>query len=51
MRGQAEPDVQLVNPAMRAYALSRDKDVDLLVGYASQLGVKRKVRTYLGVLL
>lgn len=51
VRGQAEPDVQLVNPAMRAYALSRDKDVDLLVGYASQLGVKRKVRTYLGVLL
>ncbi len=51
MRGNANPDTQLVNPAMKAYISSKKKDINLLLDYASKLGVASKVRTYVEVLL
>ncbi|RDB60784.1 hypothetical protein C1878_13115 [Gordonibacter sp. 28C] len=51
VRGQAAVDVQAVNPAMRAYARSKDRDMGKLLGYARDLGVERKVRNYMEVLL
>ena len=51
VRGTASIDAQLVNPAMKAYVRSRSKNVPKLLGYAEKLGVLKKVRTYLEVLL
>lgn len=51
LRGTASPDVQLVNPAMKAYVRSKSKDVTKLLTYAKFLGVLGKVRGYLEVLL
>lgn len=51
LRGTSAPDVQLVNPAMKAYAKSKNRDVDKLLAYAKLLGVLGKVRGYLEVLL
>ena len=48
--GQRIVDVQVANPAMRQYARS-SKDVQRLLGYAHALGVKKKIRSYLEVLL
>ena len=50
VRSQRIVDVQVVNPAMRQYARS-SKDVQRLLGYAHALGVKKKIRSYLEVLL
>jgi len=44
-------DAQVVNPAMRQYVRSSEKDVQKLLGYARTLGVQKKVRNYLEVLL
>ena len=44
-------DVQVVNPAMKQYVRSREKDVQKLLGYARALGVEKKIRNYLEVLL
>ncbi len=49
--GQRIVDVQVVSPAMRQYARSGSKDVQRLLGYAHALGVKKKIRSYLEVLL
>lgn len=49
--GQRIVDVQVANPAMRQYARSGSKDVQRLLGYAHALGVKKKIRSYLEVLL
>lgn len=51
VRGQGVVDSQVVVPAMRAYAASRDRDPAKLMGYARKLGVESKVRGYLEVLL
>lgn len=51
LRGISAPDVQLVNPAMKAYAKSKNRDVGKLLAYAKLLGVLGKVRGYLEVLL
>lgn len=51
LRGRSAVDVQVVNPAMRRYAGMRGKDVNKLLDYAGRLGVERKVRNYLEVLL
>lgn len=51
VRGQAVVDSQVVVPAMRAYAASRDRDVVKLMEYARKLGVEAKVRGYMEVLL
>ncbi len=51
VRGQATPDVQVVNPAMKAYTRSRTKNINRLMSYADALGVAAKVRSYMEVLL
>ena len=51
VRGQKVVDAQLVTPAMRAYARKPDRDPAKLMRYAKKLGVERKIRTYLEVLL
>ncbi len=51
VRGQRVVDVQVVNPAMKQYVRSSGKDVQKLLGYARALGVEKKVRNYLEVLL
>lgn len=51
VRGDGALDVQLVNPAMKAYAASTGKNVNKLLRYAKELGAERKIKTYMGVLL
>lgn len=51
LRGTSVVDVQVLNPAMRSYLASGARDVPKLLGYARELGVDRKVRTYVEVLL
>ena len=51
VRGQSTIDLQLVTPAMQAYSKSPKKDVVKLVEYARKLGVERKIRNYLEMLL
>lgn len=51
VRGQRVPDAQVVVPAMRKYVRGDACDPGKLVGYARKLGVERKIRTYLEVLL
>lgn len=51
LRGRQDVDVQIFNPAMQQYAKSDTKNVQKLLEYASALGVERKMRNYLEVLL
>lgn len=51
VRGQSTPDSQLVSPAMRAYVRSKNRDPAKLVAYSRSLGVEKKKRNYLQVLL
>ena len=51
VRGQRVVDDQVVTPAMQAYVRRPDRDPVKLVDYARALGVERKIRTYLKVLL
>lgn len=51
VRGRRMVDVQVVNPAMKQYVRGSSRDVQKLLGYARALGVERKIRNYLEVLL
>jgi predicted transcriptional regulator of viral defense system len=51
VRGQLVVDVQIVNPAMKTYATMRGKDIGKLLAYARELGVERKIRNYMEILL
>ncbi len=51
LRGRQNIDVQVLNPAMRQYVKSNSKNIQKLIEYASALGVERKIRNYLEVLL
>lgn len=51
VRGQRVVDVQVVNPAMKRYVRSSERDIQKLLGYARKLGVEKKIRNYLEVLL
>jgi predicted transcriptional regulator of viral defense system len=51
LRGQTNIDVQVVNPAMKSYVRSPRRDILKLLEYSQVLGVERKVRQYLEVLL
>ena len=51
VRGQRVVDVQVVNPAMKQYVRSNEKDIQKLLDYARTLGVEKKIRNYLEVLL
>lgn len=50
LRGKGS-DIQIVNAAMKKYANSKDKNINLLMQYAEQLKVKDKVLRYMEVLL
>lgn len=50
LRGKGS-DIQIVNAAMKKYANSKEKNIDLLMQYAEQLKVKDKVLRYMEVLL
>lgn len=50
LRGKGS-DIQIVNAAMKKYASSKNKNVNLLMKYAEQLKVKEKVLRYMEVLL
>lgn len=51
LRGRQDVDVQMLNPAMQQYVRSGSKNIQKLLEYASALGVERKMRNYLEVLL
>lgn len=51
LRGRKTVDVQVVGPAMRAYVRKHDKNLRKLLGYARLLGVEKKMRSQLEVLL
>ena len=51
VRGQRTVDAQVVNPAMKAYFKSGTKDIQKLLSYARALGVEKKIRNYMEVLL
>lgn len=51
VRGRRVVDVQMVNPAMKRYVRSGERDVQKLLAYARELGVEKKIRNYLEVLL
>ncbi len=51
VRGQKVVDAQLVTPAMQSYAKSAGRNPAKLMRYAKKLGVEKKIRTYLEVLL
>lgn len=51
LRGRRVVDTQVFNPAMKHYVQSKEKDIQKLLLYAHALGVEKKVRNYLGVLL
>lgn len=51
VRGQRVVDVQMVNPAMKQYVRSSEKNIQKLLAYARALGVEKKIRNYLEVLL
>lgn len=50
LRGSGS-DIQIVNPAMKRYAASNDRDIHKLMRYAEQLRVKPKVQRYMEILL
>jgi len=51
VKGTNACDIQIVNPAMNAYAKSKDKNMAKLISYAEKLHVKPKVLRYMEVLL
>lgn len=50
LRGSGS-DIQIVNAAMKQYAVSKEKDIHKLMQYAKQLRVKPKVLRYMEILL
>jgi predicted transcriptional regulator of viral defense system len=51
VRGNNTCDIQLVNRAMKAYAVSKEKDIAKLIDYAQRLRVKPKILRYMEILL
>ena len=51
LRGHSVVNVQIVNPAMRAYFLSGTRNLQRLLSYSRSLGVEKKVLNYLEVLI
>lgn len=44
-------DLQIIQPAIKKYVVSKDRDTNKLLAYARQLRVEPKIRKYLEVLL
>ncbi|MBQ8828290.1 MAG: type IV toxin-antitoxin system AbiEi family antitoxin domain-containing protein [Clostridia bacterium] len=51
VKGNNTCDVQIVNMAMKKYAQSKEKNLNLLFEYADWLKVKKKILNYMEVLL
>ena len=51
MRGKSVLDLQLLVPAMQSYTRSKNRDLVKLMNYARKLGVERKIRAHLEILL
>lgn len=51
LRAQHDTDIQIISEAFKRYARRKDKNIPLLSGYAKQLRVEAKLRSYLEVLL
>lgn len=51
VRGQKVVDLQVVVPAMRAYAASKNRNITKMMEYARRLDVESKIRGYMEVLL
>lgn len=51
VKGNNACDIQIVNQAMKQYAVSRGKDIARLLEYAELLRVKPKILTYMEILL
>lgn len=51
VKGNNNCDIQIVNAAMKKYAQSKEKNLNLLFEYAEQLKVKKKILNYMEVLL
>ena len=51
LRGTRTPDLQLLGPAFHSYLASSSRSLPKLQSYAEKLGVAKKVRRYLEVLL
>ncbi len=44
-------DIQVVNEAMKMYAVSKEKNIGRLMNYADKLRVTLKIQTYMEILL
>lgn len=51
VRGRNTCDIQIVNQAMKRYAMSKSKDIQKLMAYAEQLRVQPKILNYMEALL
>ena len=51
VRGKYADDIQLVNPAMKAYVSFSNKDISKLLDYADKMRVKSKILNYIQILL
>ena len=51
VKARHRADIQVINPAMKTYATSKNKDIAKLMSYSDQLRVKPKVLKYMEVLL
>ena len=51
VKGNNSCDIQIVNQAMKRYALSKEKNISRLLQYAERLRVKPKILAYMEILL
>lgn len=51
VRNKNQIDIQILNDALKKYALSKDKNIDLLYGYAKKLRVYKFIREYIEIML
>lgn len=51
VKARHRADIQVINQAMKTYAISKEKDIAKLMSYANQLRVKPKVLKYMEILL
>ncbi|MGL4762810.1 MAG: type IV toxin-antitoxin system AbiEi family antitoxin domain-containing protein [Sarcina sp.] len=51
VRGNNICDIQIVNAAMKKYAMSKERNISKLMNYARQLKVENKITNYMEVLL
>ena len=51
LRSRNQIDVQFVNEALKKYVIHKDRNIDLLYGYARQFRIQKIVRTYIEILL